>query len=95
MIDASGKLALNALLVEAALVNLREGLNNMTKRSQNNLIVVPPDYSVDKSCNRKSLNSANAAKFLLCNVMSLAPKIDEIRDNVLRKNFQFACFVET
>ena len=45
--------------------------------------------------NQKGLNLHTFHSFLLSNVMSLAPKIDEVREVVQQENYDLVCLVET
>ena len=62
---------------------------NRTNRNINNLIMVST-----RSQSRNS-NHHFVPSFLLSNVMSLAPKIDEIRETVRYANLDFVCITET
>lgn len=62
------------------------------RRSNRCNLVEIPTASLKKN---ESKNFAYVPTFFLSNVMSLAPKIDEVRDVVRRGNYQFMGIVET
>jgi hypothetical protein len=62
-------------------------------RNMNNLIEIPLETPA-RTANIRS-KFAYLPAFLLSNVMSLAPKIDEVRDVIYRGNYDFVSFVET
>ena len=62
-------------------------------RNLNNLIEIPLETPA-RTANFRS-KFAYLPAFLLSNVMSLAPKIDEVRDVIYRANYDFVSLVET
>ena len=61
-------------------------------RNLNNLIEIPLETPA-RTANIRS-KFAYLPAFLLSNVMSLAPKIDEVRDVIYRGNYDFVSFVD-
>ena len=60
-------------------------------RNPNNLVKVP----LKSFAKSEGSKSAYVPTFLLSNVMSLAPKIDEVREVVQQENYDLVCLVET
>ena len=60
-------------------------------RNPNNLVKVP----LKSFAKSEGSKSAYVPTFLLSNVMSLVPKIDEVREVVQQENYDLVCLVET
>ena len=66
-------------------------VNNLP-RNRNNLIQIPLNR---KPNNKSKTKLAYVPSFLLSNVMSLVPKIDEVVEVIQCTHYDFICFVET
>ena len=63
-------------------------------QNSNNCIEIPLKQS-SANCSGKRSTNTFVPSFFLSNVMSLAPKIDEVRHVVYKANFDFICITES